>query len=158
VSTLVSRRLARLVAAATLPPRALLRLCATAAALRLYGFPRLVALARASASRPDRLPTAQELARARRYAGWLRALGSGWPLRAHCLPRALALHFWLRREGIPSEVCIGVRKEDGALRAHAWVELGGLVVDDLPLAVAPFRPLRGGAGPLSSPNWSAVAR
>jgi len=54
----------------------------------------------------------------------------------------LALHQWLREEGLPSELRIGVRKDDGELRAHAWVELGGLVVNDGAGAVAAFTPLR----------------
>jgi hypothetical protein len=47
----------------------------------------------------------------------------------------------LRREGLPSQLRIGVRKADGALKAHAWVELCGSVVNDDPSAVAVFRPL-----------------
>ena len=134
---------ARLLGAATLPPRALLRLCATGAALRRRGFPRVVAQARAEAGR-GRRPTADDVARARRYAGWLHALGSGRPLRAQCLHRALALHFWLRDEGVASELRIGVQKQARALRAHAWVEVAGQVVDDRPGAVAAFHPLHGG--------------
>src|SRR5688572_13911854 len=42
-----------------------------------------------------------------------------------CLPRALALQALLRRNGIPAELRIGVRREGGALQAHAWVEEAG---------------------------------
>jgi len=48
------------------------------------------------------------------------------------------LHHWLRGEGLPSELRIGVRKEHGALKAHAWVELGDHVVNDRPSAVEEF--------------------
>jgi hypothetical protein len=41
-----------------------------------------------------------------------------------CLPRALAAHAMLRRRGIVSRLCLGVAREDGALAAHAWVEIG----------------------------------
>ncbi len=46
-----------------------------------------------------------------------------WPMA--CLPQALALRWLLAREGVPAAVMIGVRKDGGALEAHAWVELDG---------------------------------
>jgi Transglutaminase-like superfamily len=58
-----------------------------------------------------------------------------------CLPRAL-LQFWLfsvRRE--PVTLLVGVRKEAGTLRSHAWVETpDGRVVDGDP-GGATFQPL-----------------
>jgi len=40
-----------------------------------------------------------------------------------CLPRSLALQHMLLRQGWPSRLRIGVRRDaDGALVAHAWVE------------------------------------
>jgi hypothetical protein len=52
-------------------------------------------------------------------------------LNALCLPRALAVHAMLRRRGISSRLCLGVAREDHALIAHAWVEVGerGAVLD-----------------------------
>jgi hypothetical protein len=79
--------------------------------------------------------------RARRYARWLQAAARYQPVRAECLHRSLALHWWLRREGLASRLQIGVRKESGDLAAHAWVELDGQVVNDHPAAVARFTPL-----------------
>ncbi len=46
-----------------------------------------------------------------------------YPMR--CLPRSLVLQTLLAREGIRSELRIGVRREDGGLEAHAWVEHQG---------------------------------
>jgi len=52
-------------------------------------------------------------------------------INALCLPRALATHAMLRRRGIASRLCIGVARQDQALVAHAWVEIGeGDVVVD----------------------------
>ena len=50
---------------------------------------------------------------------------------ALCLPRALATHAMLRRRGIASRLCLGVARQDQALVAHAWVEIGegGVIVD-----------------------------
>ena len=86
--------------------------------------------------------TADQMARARCYARWLEAAARYHVVRAHCLHRALTLHQWLREDGVPSEPCIGVRRDGRELRAHAWVELGGDVVNDDPSAVATFIPLR----------------
>jgi hypothetical protein len=52
-------------------------------------------------------------------------------INALCLPRALATHAMLRRRGIASRLCLGVARQDQALIAHAWVEIGeGDVVVD----------------------------
>jgi transglutaminase-like putative cysteine protease len=52
-------------------------------------------------------------------------------INALCLPRALATHAMLRRRGIASRLCLGVARQDQALVAHAWVEIGedGAVMD-----------------------------
>jgi hypothetical protein len=47
-----------------------------------------------------------------------------------CLPRALALHALLRRNGIQADLRIGVRREAGSLQAHAWVEHAGAPVGE----------------------------
>ncbi len=45
-------------------------------------------------------------------------------MNALCLPRALAAHAMLRRRGIASRLCLGVARQEQALIAHAWVEIG----------------------------------
>ena len=68
-----------------------------------------------------------------------------------CLAQALTAHALLGRLGCPSQLRIGVRERGstgpGPLRAHAWVESGGVVVvgalDDLAeyaVLSAPERP------------------
>ena len=52
------------------------------------------------------------------------SLGARPWTNALCLPRALAAHAMLRRRGITSKLCLGVSREDGAVTAHAWVEIG----------------------------------
>jgi hypothetical protein len=44
-------------------------------------------------------------------------------MRALCLPRALAAQAMLRRRGVASRLCLGAGRENGALAAHAWIEL-----------------------------------
>jgi hypothetical protein len=50
------------------------------------------------------------------------------PWRRTCLKRALVLHYLVRRAGRPTELRIGVRRDqNNTLAAHAW-----LVRDDVP--------------------------
>jgi hypothetical protein len=42
-----------------------------------------------------------------------------------CLEESLTLWYLLRKQGIPSCLRIGVRKENEKFEAHAWVEHGG---------------------------------
>lgn len=53
---------------------------------------------------------------------------------ATCLPQALATRVMLGRRGVPNALLFGVaRAENGALQAHAWIEVGEVVVaGDLP--------------------------
>jgi hypothetical protein len=53
------------------------------------------------------------------------AAGRG-PVKATCLHRSLLIWWLLRREGIETALRIGVRREDGELLAHAWVEHDGV--------------------------------
>lgn len=47
-----------------------------------------------------------------------------------CLRRSLVLQRLLIDQGLKAELKIGVRKDDGNLLAHAWVELDGAAVGD----------------------------
>ena len=47
-----------------------------------------------------------------------------------CLHRSLALWWMLGRRGLPSHFRIGTRRQHGRFEAHAWVELGGVVISD----------------------------
>jgi hypothetical protein len=59
-----------------------------------------------------------------------------------CLSRALALSRMLSSRGITAHrIRIGVRKEDGAFSAHAWVELGDIVVGDTIRNTGAYTPL-----------------
>jgi hypothetical protein len=50
--------------------------------------------------------------------------------RATCLPRSLALWWLLKSQGIECDMRFGVRKNEGGLDAHAWVEYLGRPLDD----------------------------
>ena len=48
-----------------------------------------------------------------------------------CLEQSLALWCLLGRQGIASELRIGVRKSGEKFEAHAWVEYGGATLNEL---------------------------
>lgn len=52
------------------------------------------------------------------------------PFPATCLTRSLLLNWMLQRRGVRSDLRIGVRLTHGKLYAHAWVECGGVPVND----------------------------
>ena len=109
--------------------------------LRTVGFQRLVRHARAGSTRPEVAESSHAHRRAHRYAHWIDVAARHHVLEARCLHRSLALHHWLRFEGLPSELRIGVHKAGDELKAHAWIEFAGCVINDRPDAVAVFTPL-----------------
>jgi hypothetical protein len=52
------------------------------------------------------------------------------PYQASCLRNSLTLWWLLRRQGIDSALRLGVRKQDGKIEAHAWIEYEGRVLND----------------------------
>ncbi|MEE6287549.1 lasso peptide biosynthesis B2 protein [Georgenia sp. MJ173] len=67
-----------------------------------------------------------------------------WPWDDTCLRRALATGHVLRHRG-PS-LRVGVAKTDGAVRAHAWLEIDGRTLDpDAPAEYLSLVDPRGGA-------------
>jgi hypothetical protein len=82
-----------------------------------------------SASYGSQNPGAQ--AHARLTAQMVRAAehhGIGYP---SCLEISLALWWLLARQGISSDLRVGVRKEGEKFEAHAWVEYGGAPLNEL---------------------------
>ncbi len=47
-----------------------------------------------------------------------------------CLAKSLALWWLLARQGIPSHLRIGIRKEHEKFEAHAWVECDGAALNE----------------------------
>ena len=50
------------------------------------------------------------------------------PARFTCLEQSLTLWYLLRKQGIATQLRIGVRKMDGKFEAHAWVEHQGVAL------------------------------
>ncbi len=69
---------------------------------------------------PDNLRAAERLAEMAAIAGRRGAI------TVTCLRQALMVHWLLRRRGFTPELKIGMRSLDGVVDGHAWVELGGV--------------------------------
>ena len=76
------------------------------------------------------LPPGAEISGLVRRTRWIKTAASHPFPWAKCLQRSLALCLWLERLGFRGELKIGVRKDGEILRAHAWVELSGWVLND----------------------------
>jgi hypothetical protein len=61
-------------------------------------------------------------------AAAVQARAAWFNLNAPCLPTALTAQTMLRRRGIASKLCLGVRRDATALAAHAWLEIDREVV------------------------------
>jgi len=51
------------------------------------------------------------------------------PAKFTCLEQSLTLWYLLRKQGIATQLRIGVRKMDGNFEAHAWVEHEGVALE-----------------------------
>jgi len=109
---------------------ALLLLPMIALGLRLRGLQvvRAVLVGRKSFIAAD--VVGEPLARANAVARLVAAAARYGPYRAKCLPVALTLAWLLRRQGITTNLRLGVRKEAARLEAHAWIEFGGIPLND----------------------------
>ncbi len=112
---------------------------------RLAGFQRMHDLL---ARRPA--PRSATIEEARHIAS-LVSLAAKYSIgRPNCLARSTAALALLRKHGIPADVRFGVKKEEGAILFHAWVEVDGSVVnddDDVATLYAPF------AGPVEGKRF-----
>lgn len=111
---------------------------AMGAALRCLGVRRTFDLLRGEvASAPSTVPLAAQ-ATAARLARLIDIASRHGPYNATCLRRSLVLWWLLRRRGLPAALRIGVAKAEEQMRAHAWVELAGRVVNDRAAVAADY--------------------
>ena len=101
---------------------------AVAASLRVKGFgPTVRWLGDHSSgpARPEDLEIARSMGRVVNMVAARKIIGT------LCLGRSLALWFLMRRRGFDGELVIGAEPvRNGVLPAHAWVELGGIPMND----------------------------
>ena len=79
-------------------------------------------------------------------------------IKGSCLASALAAHAMLRRRGIASSLCLGVARDEGAMAAHAWIEVGQDVIVGAAEAVRFTRIAQFGAAAARSEACIAVLR
>ena len=82
----------------------------------------------AAASAPGRGPPRHDAETVRRVRGVVQGWARRVPWRAVCFQRGLALHWMLRRRGIPSVLLYGARRQGDGLSAHVWVDVDGETV------------------------------
>jgi hypothetical protein len=108
-------------------------LAATRVGLRLAGFQRwksvLVWLTPRDVNPTASQATAQ-IETARDIARIQDAVSRHLIFHASCLEQSLVLCWLLGRRGIPAELRIGARKDAGRFEAHAWVEVGSVILND----------------------------
>lgn len=127
--------------------RLLLGLPLVSISLRLLDYKRTRSLMEWMSRHPQpRVASIAEVRDADRLAQLAAMAGNRGVVKATCLRQALLVHATLRRRGLQPELKLGVRREDGGIAAHAWVELGGqrlaqtqvdFAAFDEPPAVAP---------------------
>jgi len=66
------------------------------------------------------------------------------PVAPTCLRRSVTLVRELDRLGLDSSMHIGVRTVAGVVEAHAWVQAGGVVVNDSPVVTSTYTELAEG--------------
>jgi hypothetical protein len=113
--------------------RATLILPMTEIGLRLFGFRRwkeLIEKFSLSARLSRALPVSAQNESAVRTVRAVRSAELHGLTKPNCLERSMTLWWMLRREGIEGELHIGARKQGEKFEAHAWVELGGQVLND----------------------------
>lgn len=108
--------------------------------LRLLGFDRTRRLlaGRPPAGGARRAMSEEELQRLAFLVGVAARAGF---TRHTCLPRSLVLQRFLIHRGVPAELRIGVRRENGQIAGHAWVEVEGAPVGEPEDVEARFVPL-----------------
>ena len=120
---------------------ALLTMPVVSVGLHSLEFPRVLARARrrsecVGADLFDSVGGALSATRIERVA-WLAGVAAR-PTPFRCLTRSLTLVRLLARRGVSADIRIGVRTEEGLLRAHAWVEWEGRALNDNERALQGF--------------------
>src|SRR4051794_26815455 len=103
---------------------ALAALALASLAIALLPFRRVAAAASVRGRRAERIDPHP----VRRVRGAVQGWARGVPGKAVCFQRGLALHWMLRRRGIPSVLLYGARRDGDGLAAHVWIDVGGETV------------------------------
>ena len=111
------------------------------AGLQFMNFQRLRSILLRSAPVNHDVPGDVALQQAIALTRLVQAAAGRMPWTITCLVRSTTLWYLLRRQGLDSEIRIGVNQQGGEFHAHAWVEFAGHVLndrDDIHLHFVPF--------------------
>jgi hypothetical protein len=113
--------------------RACMMLLLTVVALRLVGFRRWYAVLARRGPNRESVPGQQAEILVEKACATIQrmaAVAAQGRHHANCLERSLVLWWLLRRLGIASDLRIGLHRDADRLEAHAWVEHGGLALNE----------------------------
>ena len=117
--------------------RALVVFCLLDLGFKARGFERMQARLLRRAPRRADWPREAAVEQAHRtYRAVQKATRFYFRRQKDCLPKALTAFHLLRRQGIPAELCYGVKKFPFA--AHSWVETHGEILDDRPARIPQY--------------------
>lgn len=96
----------------------------TRAAIALLPFAHVRRLLGEGRTNPEPLPAAtpRQTRRAHTIGQAVERAARHTPWRSDCYPQALSAHLQMRLARVPHTVSFGLRRVDGALTAHAWVD------------------------------------
>lgn len=103
--------------------------CVSELKLRILPFRSMLAMSGASAVRESDHSIAPSVLA--RYAWLVTVAGRYSPFRSTCLKEAVVLASLLKRRGIATQLRIGVSRQEGRFKAHAWLERNGQTVDGM---------------------------
>lgn len=78
-----------------------------------------------------------ELDKVRRGAGFLLRRFMGFP--SPCLPRSLVLYHWCLKASLPARIMIGISKDSGTLKGHAWLTVQGRLFMEDPEQISGYK-------------------
>ena len=111
--------------------RAVFWLPATSVLLRLFSFRRTLAFyERGNTLAVENTPTNYDLDTAKMAARMISIAANHGLYRARCLPKSLVLVKFLQARDIPCSLKIGARRQGEEFGAHAWVECGGVAINE----------------------------
>lgn len=97
-------------------------------ALRILPVTRLLSLSQRIALKRKGDPALTLVPSVMRLSWLVEVAGRYAPVTATCLKRALVLSWLLGRRGTQTELRIGVARQEGRIRAHAWLDYDGQVI------------------------------
>lgn len=103
-------------------------------ALRTFGFQRTQKFLsrKTTIVKPLLFSRGDQLSQAQSIAVLVSIAARRSPYRTTCLRQSLVSWWLLQRKGIATTLKIGVTKDDGSFKGHAWIELDGspLIIDE----------------------------